>query len=526
MLVYRDGSRRVAGETAVRGLEACLSRGSPLESLLTAGEIECTFADLDEALGQRAAAITDLVADAFVRDAPEALARARALTAALPRPAVVELRRPEGYAFYALDPASYAALAATLPLSPGAGVFVIGVRSIGTSLSAVVRSALARRGIPSERATVRPTGHPWDRTLALSGTLKERVLRNAEHGEFLVVDEGPGMSGSTFLAVGEALERHGVSPERVRFLTSHRVEPERLLARDAARRWVRFRSLAPAPFAPRAGAEDFSGGRWRAWVFPDSRDWPPTWAEQERIKAFVRARAELLKFSGYPPYDGPVRARAEALAAAGFAPKVRVDGPGFLAHAWIAGRAACARRDRSLLVETLPRYLAFRREAFPTREASPEALETMTRVNSTEALGGDPPVPSLPLVSPVEPDGRMQAHEWIVSGSRLVKTDGAEHADDHFYPGPTDVAWDIAGAVVEWDLDEPHTALLLRRYRRLTGDDASPRLTAYTAAYCAFRLGYARFAQGSADEHERARWDRACARYRTRLVAALEKLGK
>jgi len=525
LLVYRDSVRRVSGEAAVHALAASLDRGSALEALLTAGELECGFADLDEELGRPAAAITDALAGAFVFGDGEAFARARSLAAALPRPAVVELRRPEGYAFYALDPAAFAALASTLPLSLGGRVFVVGVRSIGTSLSAVVRAALAQRGLAPERFTVRPTGHPWDRTLELSGRLREAAEQSARNSEFLVVDEGPGMSGSTFLAVGEALERHGVSVERVRFLGSHPVDAERLVARDGARRWARFRMIALPARGVNAGLEDFSGGRWRARVFADPRAWPPTWAEQERTKHFVPERGELLKFSGYPPYQNPVLARARALFEAGFGPRVHPDSPGFLAHAWIPGRPACAVRDRALLLDALPRYLAFRREAFPSREASPGALETMTRVNSTEELGVDWPVPSLPIVTPVEPDGRMQAHEWIVSGSGLSKTDGADHADDHLYPGPTDMAWDLAGAVVEWELDEPSTRRLLRRYRRLTGDDASGRLTAYTAAYCAFRLGFARFAERSADEQERARWARASVLYRSRLVAALEALG-
>src|SRR5436853_406434 len=50
-------------------------------------------------------------------------------------------------------------------------------------------------------------------------------------------------------------------------------------------------------------------------------------------------------------------------------------------------------------------------------------------------------------------DGRMNPHEWLgTADGRLLKTDGATHGDDHFFPGPTDIAWDIAGAAVEWNL--------------------------------------------------------------------------
>ena len=33
-----------------------------------------------------------------------------------------------------------------------------------------------------------------------------------------------------------------------------------------------------------------------------------------------------------------------------------------------------------------------------------------------------------------------------------MKVDAAAHGDDHGFPGPVDVAWDLAGAVVEWEL--------------------------------------------------------------------------
>ena len=94
----------------------------------------------------------------------------------------MEVRVPEGYAFYALHPALYASAAAHLP--PG-DWRVIGIRSIGTSLSAVVAAAL---GAPPP-VTVRPTGHPFARELRLSAELEAEWAAHA--GPFVVVDEGP-----------------------------------------------------------------------------------------------------------------------------------------------------------------------------------------------------------------------------------------------------------------------------------------------------------------------------------------------
>ena len=76
---------------------------------------------------------------------------------------------------------------------------MLGVRSIGTSLSAVVAAVLGERGCDVATWTVRPHGHPFDRRLALGPGLAARLSERSD-AELLVVDEGPGMSGSTFAA--------------------------------------------------------------------------------------------------------------------------------------------------------------------------------------------------------------------------------------------------------------------------------------------------------------------------------------
>jgi len=53
-------------------------------------------------------------------------------------------------------------------------------------------------------------------------------------------------------------------------------------------------------------------------------------------------------------------------------------------------------------------------------------------------------------------DAHMMPHEWLELGDgRLLKLDGAAHGDDHFFPGPCDIAWDLAGTIVEWKLTGP-----------------------------------------------------------------------
>ena len=69
-------------------------------------------------------------------------------------PESIRVKRPEGYAFYALYPEAYLEAAALGPRREN--IRVIGIRSIGTGLAAMVAAAL---GAPAP-ATVRPAGHP------------------------------------------------------------------------------------------------------------------------------------------------------------------------------------------------------------------------------------------------------------------------------------------------------------------------------------------------------------------------------
>src|SRR6202030_247862 len=76
----------------------------------------------------------------------------------------------------------------------------------------------------------------------------------------------------------------------------------------------------------------------------------------------------------------------------------------------------------------------------------------------------------------------------------LLKTDAISHGDNHFFPGPCDIAWDLAGTVVEWDLDAQATKFLLGKFRQFSGAPISQQFQDYMLAYCVFRLGFCKMA--------------------------------
>src|SRR5689334_7508246 len=112
--------------------------------------------------------------------------------------------------------------------------------------------------------TVRPHGHPFDRRLMLSERLRQR-LRRTRASHFAIVDEGPGLSGSSFAATSDALLELGISPSRIVLFPSWPAPATALNSARGRRTWERHRhfvSAFDAVFAT-GGHENLSGCAWR-----------------------------------------------------------------------------------------------------------------------------------------------------------------------------------------------------------------------------------------------------------------------
>src|SRR4051794_29331096 len=224
MYVFRDGRRFLRGCDLVRSLrdsieaaESVPSKENTIAALVIAGELACALADADSAHAALADEVTNNIAEALltVSNGHATQSNVRGLTSKVDRivaPERVQLSVQEGFAYYALHPLKFAQVVEQLSLPRQ--VAVIGIRSIGLTLSAMTLAALHSRGHDAQRITVRPAGHPYDRTVELSGEQQAWVAER-RGAEFLVVDEGPGLSGSSFIATAEALQRAGVPAERI-----------------------------------------------------------------------------------------------------------------------------------------------------------------------------------------------------------------------------------------------------------------------------------------------------------------------
>ena len=529
MIVYRDQSRAVLTAQSIAAMRRKLwapDHESARDLLIEFGQFECGIADLaapDDSRLAELRRIAVLIGRMFYRSSkqlslpplPEQIACAFSRFACTHLPETIEFRTPEGYWFYGLFPETYIAAAEEFfsEFHP-AGAVVLGIRSIGTSLSAVVGGTLAELGVRVESWTVRPQGHPFDRVAGLP----PMPSLNVPH---VIVDEGPGLSGSSFASVAHALNEAGIPASQIIFFPSWRPNPDALLSEKARDRWKRHRAFT-SPFEPeivQSGLRewhDLSAGEWRRAFLDNESEFPPVQPQHERRKFLSKTTPRVLaKFAGFGDRGRAALERSQALHDAGFVPPPIELAHGFFFSRFVPGEAA---RQLNLgLMCTIVQYLAHISREFPST-AGPQDLLQMTTFNVSRALGYDW-TPSRDFLEPLADarpcllDARMLPHEWIETSRGFLKTDAADHADDHFFPGPQDIAWDVAGAAVEFSLADP--AELLERFASLSGDrDIHRRFPFYALAYSAFRMGYCELAQTSVAGSERDRFAAAARRYR------------
>ncbi|MER9074894.1 hypothetical protein NKH80_19085 [Mesorhizobium sp. M0904] len=462
----------------------------------------------------------------------------------------------EGYAHYALYPESYFVAARQSGLD--ANTCVIGIRSIGLGLAAMVAAAI---GAPAP-VSVRPTGHPFRRRLAADPELISGWMTKPS-ARFAIVDEGPGLSGSSFHAVVAWLQALGIDTRRIHLFPSHLGGPGPATSADIREAWTvcqkhtaDFERTFPAGSALPALRDwvarmigrtavslmEISAGEWRRLHYGSQDHWPPVHRGFERRKFLASAGREKwsVKFVGLGEIGMHKAETARRLHDAGFGPEVAGLCHGFLVERWIDGTTLDrATLSKEKLVAHLAGYLAWRAANLPASEpgASLEALADMAVRNTSEALGERraaelqtwfskqaPPK----TMQRVEIDGRLHPWEFILSRSgTLVKTDALDHCRSHDLIGCQDIAWDIAGARVEYSLSNSATGALCKAVEARASRPVDANLVQYyEPCYLAFQLGLWSMAARSGDDREQIRLAAAARRYTSMLLRFLENQGE
>ena len=549
LLVFRETAETVSGrELARRLLSAIPKTGSDtqanLSALLLAGEVECALSDCGWASAAKAQEITDILAALFLQEAGD-LAKLQSLAAEVANdlPETVRISHPEGFAYYALHPGDFADAVAKMVSCRLVGV--VGIRSVGTTLSAVVAGTLRRIGVRASRITVRPVGHAYDRKTELEGAQRAWLReQQRQQAMFLIVDEGPGLSGSSFLSTAESLMREEIGAERITLLGTRDVDPGQLCASDAGARWGRFewRRVASRISERFKNATSLCGGAWRQFFLPvridgceipclsrteRGRDAAPVWPEMDGVKYWSRDRTRVFKFEGLGEIGTEIRERSRVISEAGFGPGVEDARDGMSSYEFVPGKALAVPDLSTAVLDRMAEYCAFRAAALRSDHTLDGQLEEMVRFNYSQETGRECPVsPEIfRSVCAVIADARMSPHEWIArADGRLVKVDGARDGDDHFFPGPVDITWDLAGAIVEWELDRGAQEYLLRRFQEKSGIKPE-NVSAYLLAYSIFRASYCKMAwMGTGVESEKPGLHRAYGFYRRNVDAAVRRL--
>jgi hypothetical protein len=513
--IFRDQREPVGGAELVDVVRREVRRAlhfydldAGVDALIRAGSLECGLADADAAGAPEAAAVTDALARNLLQRDPDSLHQALGRLDRIQVPQALAVSQPEGFSYYALHPRDFSELAEGLP--EGSGYAVVGIRSVGTTLSAMITARMHRLGRHAQRMTVRPGGHPYNRTLQLTSRQMAWVKKLEENGSvFVIADEGPGRSGSTFLSVAEALREARVPAHRIVLVGSHSPDATSLCAHDAETRWREFHFVGAKRWAcgRYEGLPYLGGGEWRKVFMPgDESEWPACWPQMERMKFLSADGEQIIKFEGLSTHGKSVRARAQCLAETGFGPHWDLSENGFVHYRKIVGRRLRAADVTRTDVERLAAYCALRSREFRCDRNTDANFADMIAFNLSVEFGeGVPFGEDFVSEAPVITDSRMGPHEWVRNqAGHLIKTDGVSHGDDHFFPGAVDIAWDLAGAAIEWKLSRDAERFLLETYRKQTGDNVRTRLQKYKIAYAIFRLGCCRMAlpttQGTTDE--------------------------
>lgn len=567
MLVYGDAQFHCTSSEFLRELSrmAAVSAAPTLpllrQLLIRAGQLEQGLEDHFDAepkshgvLRFRASRVTDAFARVFLASycgessekwwikARMALNRC----ASTPQDVPLVVKVPEGFEFYAVFPEAYVASAEKWHTQraekKNRRALIAGVRSSGTSLSAVVAVTLRIKGWRATRCTVRPHGHPFER--------KATLVPDATVVPALVVDEGPGFSGSAIGAVVLKLEDSGF--DDVTLLPAHNGEPGSAAPVAVRKVWERLPRivtsasqvkwggkelwevlLAPVPgYGPFTTINEVSSGAWRGHAFKNESQWPPWSGQFERAKFLCKdeqGKGVLWKFSGLGAATGGFSSgslrhhKDESGSDECWLPVIGAR-LGFTATPWVEGErlkpSAIARPE---VMRSVVDYAVMSFHApldAQEHKRGVRRLEEMAYWNLREAFGDEAGKKArrwAAAAAEMAPqcrytDGRMAPHEWVQTPKgRLIKTGGLRGALDYTVVGRQCFAWDVAGMLLEWRMEEQTQKAVFHQFTLAGLQLSVDCLKFFVLAYAAFRMGMMTLvsAQSSGAERDRVEAERS-----------------
>jgi hypothetical protein len=457
----------------------------------------------------------------------------------------------EGFAFYGLFPETYIHSSEKFYLhNNNRPVVIIGLRTIGTILSTIVSTVLKKRGCDVISFTLRPRGQPFDRQIKISKKLEQKILLH-KSDNFIITDEGPGLSGSSFGGTAALLSSLGVRDKNIIFFPSWDPDSKVLNSPNARYHWdshTKYCSSFESSWIESKRLQnefnadslvDISAGHWRKWLLKGNNEGLAIHPQHERRKYLVSKRgstsktpSSIIKFAGLGRYGEYAYKRSSLLEKSGFIPKLYSFKNGFLEYELIINNTN-NKINKQFLAEAAG-YVSYLKNHFTAKvNVYKEQLLEMVHINICESIGPHYLIFLKDLYNYLdhdyeknicEVDGRMDFYKWVKLGDTYLKTDHTDHHNDQFFPGCQDSAWDIVGGIIEWNLDDKKEKYFIDMYIEKSRDTLiGKRIKSNKIVYCSFKIGLSKlFKESLAELPEGCQFEKKYNYYKNYLINILK----
>jgi hypothetical protein len=429
-------------------------------------------------------------------------------------PQTISLIAPEGFCYYGLYPECFieAARQFYFDYQPDK-VTVIGLRSIGTPLSALVHQNLEDKKCDCFSFTLRPRGNPFDRYVEIDENLNV-IIKKRSKGYFVIVDEGPGLSGSSICGTIQMLKRFKISDYQIIIFPGWLPDSQKFISAQARELWGNYKkyvinfediwlkSNRLGMFLKKKIIADLSSGNWKHVLNKNQSASVAVYPNHERRKYLLEDHAKnkyISKFIGLGKYGNLLLERANYLGNSNKIALVKDYYNGFLVYDFQDGTIPEKLNEQFIkftidyfcLINTIPGQLT----------VSFDQIKEMIIVNLSESFSSDIVVNCRAVNSiseteyeneVVKIDGHVMPHEWIQKNDGTYsKSDCLEHHCDQFIHGCQNIAWDIAAFCIEFNMSQDLTESYVNMFIEKTGNKLMKKvLPFYRLAYLAFRIGF------------------------------------
>lgn len=410
---------------------------------------------------------------------------------------------PEGYAFYGHYPEAFFLSAEKFykDYSPET-VYCIGIRSIGISFAAAAAAYLDDKGCSIHLTSVRTRGDYENRYISIDPSYLVKLNSN-KNAYYLIADEGSGLSGSSFDITAEFLSSRGISDNKIIFLSTSGADSKDLKHKSYHTSfdelWINSGKLKE--LIETDNLTDLSCGKWKD-VISVSNDGIVIDPDEEK-KKFLTEKEDgkyLVKFIGLGSHGKDIYTRLKKLSESGFVPDVIKYTGGFLISKFILGEPLNQASHSKEFLKFAADYFSFIEENFKSEPSkNPDELFEMILENIKETMGEewcatinehhDSFINHIRKEASYI-DRNIHPYEWIKSSERFYKTDAAEHSHDQRFPGCQNIAWDIAGFLIDFQLKEEEINYFLSFFKKERFPNLVNDLPYYYIAYLSYRIGY------------------------------------